>query len=274
MDDIRFVPASTFSLETFADIFTRSFEGYFYPGITTAPILALRTRVEQIDLQRSLVMLVGEEPAGQALLALRAERAWCGGFGVAANFRGRGLSHPLAAAIIDQARQANATAFQLEVLTRNEKAVKTYTRAGLAIRRDLHVFEWRSDGAALPADTALEEASPAELLAHYGRLHPVQAAWQRSLPSLLVRGGMRGLALRQGGELRGYVLYSGGAEAGRIEDLGATDADAAAAVLRGLQGRFPRLLSINEPADSPLTPAFAACGFNESDRQHEMHLAL
>src|SRR3954447_17636378 len=105
---VTFMSAASYTLESLGDIFTRSFENYFYPGTTTAAVLAARVRTEQIDLQRSLVMRVGDEPAGIALLGLRGDRAWCGGFGVMLPFRERGLAHKLAAAMLDQARQAGA----------------------------------------------------------------------------------------------------------------------------------------------------------------------
>ncbi len=99
-DQPRFLPASSFTLDALADIFTRSFAEYFYPGVTTAEVLARRVRSENLDLRSSLVMLLGDEPAGQAMLGLRGARAWCGGFGVMLPFRGRGLAQPLAAAML------------------------------------------------------------------------------------------------------------------------------------------------------------------------------
>ena len=58
-DTPRFVSAASLSLEAFADIFTRSYEGYAYNVRATAPDVAARVRTEQLDLHRSLVMLVG-----------------------------------------------------------------------------------------------------------------------------------------------------------------------------------------------------------------------
>jgi GNAT superfamily N-acetyltransferase len=107
-DQPQFLPASSFALDALADIFTRSFEAYLYPIATTAESLARRVRAEQIDLHHSLVMLVGGEPAGQALIAIRGDRAWCSGFGVMLPFRGRGLSRQLAAAMLDSARPSNS----------------------------------------------------------------------------------------------------------------------------------------------------------------------
>src|SRR5262245_28206210 len=109
-EKLSFAAASSFSLDALGDIFTRSFEDYFYPGTTNAAALAARVRTEQIDLHHSLVLRLADAPAGLALLGLRGDRAWCGGFGVMLPYRGRGLAHHLAAAMLDQARNAGARA--------------------------------------------------------------------------------------------------------------------------------------------------------------------
>jgi GNAT superfamily N-acetyltransferase len=281
---VTFVSASSYSLDALGDIFTRSFENYFYPGTTTAAILSGRVRTEQIDLQRSLVMEVGGDQAGIALLGLRGDRAWCGGFGVMLPFRGRGLAHKLAAAMLDQARQAGVYGCGLEVLTRNQAAISTYLRAGFKLVRDLLILEWRrpqvaeqdanvrEDGSHLPSIT---EAQPDALLGHFVKLHPVPAAWQRDLPTLLVRSGMQGLALMESERPRAYALLTPMPDGGaRIADFGAEDTGQAALLLTALQARYAGLLSINEPVDSTLTPAFAAAGFLEADRQHELWIDL
>lgn len=280
IEDLSFVPASSYSLEALGDIFTRSFENYFYPGTTTAAVLAARTRVEQLDLHRSLVLRVGEAPAGIALLALRGDRAWCGGFGVMLPLRGRGLAHSLAAAMLDQARQAGARVCELEVLTRNQPALKTYLRAGFQARRDLQIFEWRrpEDRPEQPAEdsaTALLEASPDRLLGQFAALHGSPPAWQRDLPALLTRGGMRGLVLGERETPSAYALLTPTPDGGaRIEDVGARNTERGALLLSLLQARYARLISVNEPSDSPLSAAFAATGFHEADRQHELWVEL
>jgi GNAT superfamily N-acetyltransferase len=296
---VTFAPAASYTLDALGDIFTRSFEDYFYPGTTTAAILSARMRTEQIDLQRSLVMRVGNDLAGIALLGLRGDRAWCGGFGVLLPFRGRGLAHELVAAMLDQARQASARGCGLEVLTRNQRAIKTYARAGFQPQRDLQVLEWHqpqapvqdgidieNEGIGRHADrqsnqpdagklqSVIAYLDPAVLLAHFMPLHPAPAAWQRDLPALLVRSGMLGLALRDGDQPRAYALLTPTPDGARIEDVGAVDAEQAATLLTALQVRYARLISVNEPADSPLTPAFEASGFIEADRQHEMWIDL
>ncbi|HRC77075.1 MAG TPA: hypothetical protein PLO33_15450, partial [Kouleothrix sp.] len=77
-DTQQFVPASAFTLDALADLFTRAFEGYRYAMRVTASLLSDRIAGENIDLHRSLVVLLGGEPAGVALLGLRGAQAWCG----------------------------------------------------------------------------------------------------------------------------------------------------------------------------------------------------
>ena len=276
--DVQFQSAAAYSLDALGDIFTRSFEGYFYAATVTAPMLSARVRAENLDLHRSLVMLLDGQPAGIALLGLRGDRAWCGGFGVAAQARGRGHAHRLAAAMLDQARQAGMRDFSLEVLTRNAAAIKTYLGAGMQVRRDLRVLEWRSESAqptGAGGGPELVGWPLQRLLADFDRLHPVPAAWQRDLPSLLVRAGLQSLALLDAGRVSGYVLFQlDAAGNARLADLGAEQVEQARMLLAGLQQRAQQIASVNEAADSPLMPAFDALGFVETDRQHELVLQL
>jgi RimJ/RimL family protein N-acetyltransferase len=282
-EDLRFSRGSAYSLDALAEIFTRSFEGYFYPQQATGALLAARARIENLDLHRTLVIESGGEPVGIAVLGLRGERAWCGGFGVAARARGRGLSHRLVAAMLEQAREAGARECALEVLTRNQRAIAAYARAGFRVTRDLRIVEWRQpETEARRRETGeqagaavLVEHAPALLLERFAVLHPAPAAWQRDLPSLLVRAKVIGLAIMAGGRAAAYALVSETADGGaHLQDLGAENDGLASALLAALQRRYARIVSVNEPADSPLTAAFDLAGFAETDRQHEMVIEL
>jgi hypothetical protein len=72
-----------------------------------------------------------------------------------------------------------------------------------------------------------------------------------------------------------YVLFQLNAEGrAQIADLGAERAEEARTLLAALQQRAQHIVSVNEPADSPLTTAFDQLGFMESDRQHELVIDL
>jgi GNAT superfamily N-acetyltransferase len=272
---IEYAPTAAFSLEVLAELFTRSFEGYFYPAVLTAEGLAWRARIEAIDLWRSVVLHVGGQPAGIALLSVRGATAWCGGFGIMPAFRGRGLAHGLAAELVSRAQEAGAARLRLEVLTRNQQALRTYERAGLRTFRDLLVLEWRRPEEWSPPGTQddVPQAEPRALLSHFDALHRHEPAWQRDLPSLLARWPLEGYALDDPLRPTAYVLARPGDEgAALIADLAALDATDAMPLIAALQVRYQRLTSVNEVAGSPAAQALLAAGFVEADRQHEMEL--
>lgn len=280
MDDApQFLPAAAFALDTLADLFTRAFAGYFYAATISAEMMANRMRVDQIDLVRSVVMQVEGVLAGLAVVALRGDHAWCGGFGITEPFRGRRLAVPLAEAMLAQARAAGARRFSLEVLTRNTPAIAVYRQVGFLHQRDVRIMRWVRDPHTAPAESTyagmLVEGEPRAFLAHFDALHPVPAAWQRDLPALLVRGGLRGLALLEDERPAAYVLFQSadGAHV-QIADMGATCTDGARVVLQALQQRYTSVASTNEPENSTLTAAFDTLGFAEIDRQHELALDL
>jgi GNAT superfamily N-acetyltransferase len=270
-----FTHASALSLEALADLFTRSFEAYFYPGVTTPQVLARRVVTENIDLLRSVVLLVDGEPSGIALLARRAQQAWCGGMGVTMDQRGRGMAHQLTTEMIRQAREAGASTLTLEVLTRNIAAMRVYERACFEVTRRLLVLVWHLDDEQSPDGPTLGAADPEALvMGHFANFHPVRAAWQRAPAALLSQPDLRGLTLCEGGELTAYALVTGDSDALRLIDLGARDERAARQIILGLQAQASSITSVNEPANSSLTPAFMRVGFVVVDEQHELTLTL
>lgn len=275
MAETSFITAAELSLNELAALFTRAFEGYFYPGTTTPQILARRVAIENIDLLYSPVLLADDEPAGVALLARRGARRWCGGFGVIALQRGQGLAHALAGEMVRLARASGGRRLDLEVLTRNGRAERVYQRAGLSATRRLLILSWRPGDEPTPATPAmLHEREPSELvLGHFAALHPVSAAWQRESATLLAMPDLQGFALHHDG-VAAYALTQGGGDELRIVDFGARDVDAAAQLLQALQARARSLFSVNEPAESPLSAAFLRASFVIVDEQHAMTIDL
>lgn len=273
----RIISAAEFSLETLADVFTRSFEQYFYPGTTSPDLLARRIRSEQLDLNHSLAIAVDDQPAGIALLGIRGRRAWCGGFGIMMPYRGKGLSHTLAQAMREHAKAAGMQSLALEVLTKNERAIKTYQALGLTIQRDLLIMDWKREDGAAPSEwpQAVRDVPIEQALKSHAQLHVVPYPWQRELTTLLILADLKALALYEQEQLVAYVAYSAASdEQARIVDVAATNSRQAQLLLQALQSRYTQLMTINEPSDSPLLPAFELCGFHESDRQHDMLMQL
>jgi GNAT superfamily N-acetyltransferase len=271
----HFVRASSLTLDAYCDLFTRSFANYFYPISLTLESFATRLRVEQQDLYRSVVLMVDGAPAGQASMGLRGDRAWCGGFGIVPEYRGRGLAAPLFAEFVAQAREAGAKTLHLEALVRNVAALSVYTRAGMRHVRKTRLLEWKAGVAAKTgAPSFAQPADMAQIAACFHRLHPVAPTWSRDLPSVLVRKGLVQAHVEREGQIAAYVLYAAHEGAARITDVGAENADQAAGLLTQLQSHYATITAIDMPADSPITAAFDHAGFREFDRQHELAMAL
>ncbi|HEV2766040.1 MAG TPA: GNAT family N-acetyltransferase [Pyrinomonadaceae bacterium] len=291
--------AASVPLEAYAALFTSSFDGYRYPVAMDAERMARRVRQEQHDLRRSLVAYAGERAVGVAALAIRGEAGWVGGFGVVPEERGRGRGRELMSALLKEARACGLRTLSLEVLSHNEAARRLYERAGMHVARDLLILErtakgvGTTDGRDIASESAsaeklsasdttsqglpasLEEAAPGELLAHFARLHRVAPAWQRDLPSLLVKGSLRGLRLTGDRDTRAYALVAREPDdTTYLVDLAADapqDAQQLSAALAELAGP---LKIVNEPEQSLFAAPLTAHGFAETDRQHEMRLAL
>jgi GNAT superfamily N-acetyltransferase len=277
MDDgVRFVSATTVSLEAYAAAFTSAFEGYPVEISVDAVWLARRVRYEQHDLLNSLVALDGAETVGVAVLAVRGLRGWVGGFGVVPRLRGRGLGRRLMSALVERARAAGLRRLSLEVLAGNTAARRLYERAGMRVTRDLLILErpaeWSPAASALPVEPG--EAPAAELLEHFSRLHPEPPAWQRE-PASLLTTDLRGLYLGARSRPRAYALVRQTREdEAFLSDLAAADARQARAMCAAL-GRLGSTLKINnEPEPGLFAAPLLEHGFGETMRQHEMVMEL
>jgi RimJ/RimL family protein N-acetyltransferase len=275
---MRFIPASSLSLESFADLFTRSFENYFYPMTMTAATFAIETRLEQLDLYHSVVLVLNDTPIGQATLALRGDKAWCGGFGIVLEHRRKGFASALLAEFLKQTREAGAKSLTLEVLQKNIVAQRLYASAGLQRQRDLRTLEWKresnSSGEKRLEPLAIQPVNMLEIISNFYRLHPVSPAWQRDLPGLIVRPNLLQLTYTVQGKLQGYVLFTAKDDIVQIYDLGAREEDIAKRLLSSLQRHYKEIHSDNEPTDNLITAVYDVCNFRESDRQYELGMAL
>ena len=102
-------------------------------------------------------------------------------------FRGIGASNALAAQMVQVAREKGLKTLQLEVLTQNVRAIKTYEAAGFVTTRRLIGVQLET--AALPdaAPTLQTQAVPLETL--LPRLYEGQPPdWEREPSSILATG--------------------------------------------------------------------------------------
>ena len=267
---MEYVEASRFSLAELTEAWNQGYAGYFVPITFSEAQMEAHLRCGPVDLDRSVVLVDGGVPAGFSFLAVRGERGWIGGFGVAPSHRGRGLSYPLFAEHVRRIREGGPPRVQLEVFTQNW-ARRVYEREGFRVTRRLPLLVGSpSGGEPLPA------VPPADALAHAARLHAAfPASWNREpeyVACALVPGA-RAAATGPAEAPTGIALYADAPAGLRVFDVAAASDEAAAALVSALgaaaAGRAARV--VNEPEGSPVHRALLAAGWSEQSAQWEMH---
>ncbi len=289
----RLVSGAAAGPQAMTQAFNRGFQGYRYAVHFTPAQLTdflLRSGMAPEDCP---VLLAWEEGrwqgAGVAVLAVEGVEAWCGGLGVASEYRGQGWGERLMLALHERARARGAQSLLLEVLVDNEPAQRLYRKLGYQEERELLIWERPARQGALPVPfERLEPADPLEVLEKLHAWHDQPPCWQRRASFL-----RRSAALMEAytipakdGLPVAYVLCKAGRDPEssraylRIFDL-ATDPQAdvlmaARPLLQALQLTYmdADLLLFNEPVESKLNRVFAALGFLVKDRQMEMRRVL
>jgi ribosomal protein S18 acetylase RimI-like enzyme len=269
---------STVDSQAIADAFNAVYEDYVMPFNLTAEQVERHISGNDIDLDASPLWL-DEDGAvvGMAMLGVRDDRGWVGGFGIAKPYRGRGLSHQLIQDVIERGKGINLREVILEVITSNTAAIRTYERAGFDHYRDLLILLRRPADLTLDIDTsAVTQADPNLLLANRPQTDD-PPAWQHEPPSLIGDQKLTGLVLGpvDAPLAMGVYLHPDDTSI-RIADMAAIDLDSAQTLLAALIQREPdkSIALVNEPEGSNSLTALYDLGWQKVMRQHEMRLEL
>ena len=219
-------PASNWSHAELAAIFNAGYEGYFTPFTLDEAAFRFMSTTFDDDLDASRVLLVDGEPAGICKLAIRGDRGWISGIGIAVPHRGQGLGEALMRAVLDQARARGLREVWLEVLVQNEPAIRLYEKLGFSYERVLEV--WTLDGLVLQehkvVPVALEQAQ-----ARIARERREREPWQRADESVAHSEGVEALESD-----RGAVLFKRSGDRISLLQGVAADEDAARELLQAL----------------------------------------
>jgi ribosomal protein S18 acetylase RimI-like enzyme len=161
-------PASDFSLADLADLLTRSFEGYFVPIRMDVSALLGMIRRDSVDLTCSRVLLANGEPAALALIARRGSASRLAAMGVVPVWRGRSAGSYAVERLLEEARQRGERTLYLEVIDRNEAAIRLYEKYGFHKMRRLFGFAASAPAGQSAALTELEIPEVADLVVHHG----------------------------------------------------------------------------------------------------------
>jgi ribosomal protein S18 acetylase RimI-like enzyme len=266
MGSVALEPASRFTHAQLAEIFNAAYEGYYTPFTLDEAAFRFMSTTFDDDLEASRVLLVGGEPAGICKLAIRADRGWIGGLGVAAAHRGNGFGEALMREVIDVAGTRGLREVWLEVLTPNAPAIRLYEKLGFETVRDVEVWtlEQRLPGQHDVRSVPLEQAQ-----ARIARERRQREPWQRADESVAHYEGVEALESD-----RGTILFKRSGERVSLLQGVAVDEEGARELIEALPAEATALHWLNGPEDDPFNAAIASLGGTRSWTQHEMMLGL
>jgi ribosomal protein S18 acetylase RimI-like enzyme len=263
---MKLEPASRYSQSELAEIFTAGYEGYFTPFVLDEAGFRFMSTTFDDDLDASRIAVVGGEAAGICKLAIRGERGWVGGMGVAPPHRGKGIGEALMRTVLEEARARGLREVWLEVLFPNEPAIRLYEKLDFERVRVLEV--WTLDG----FDSREEGAVPVPLEQAQERIRRdrrEREPWQRADESVAHLENVEALE-----NDHGAVLYRRTDDRISLLQAVADDEGAARNLLQSLPPEATSLQWVNGPSGDPLNAAIESLGGTLAWRQHEMVLRL
>lgn len=232
-----------------------------------------------VDLERSVVALVGSDVMGLAMLGVRPHHTWITRLGVLPNRRRCGAGEAMMRYLVDQSHAIGADYVMLEVIKNNEPAYRLFRKLGFEETRELLILR-RPPGPpdqVVPAYSVVlnGETRALELL----RSRTSVPSWLDDYPSLEHAGDLHALAVELADGSRGWLVYQSTIfQLGRlVPQTVRGDPEMVARVLcHALHAHHPvqDTKTENMPADDPHLPGFLAIGYFESFRRIEMRLDL
>ena len=272
MADVALEPASRRSHAELAAILTAGYEDYYTPFVVDETAFRFMTTVWDDDLDASRVAVVDGEPAGIAKLAIRGDRGWIAGIGVAVPHRGKGVGEALMNAVLAEARSPRP-ARGLARGARPERAGDPPLReARLRARSRARGVDARAAPArraCVPGTQSPRRAARAGARAHPPGADGARAVAARRRDDREPRGRRRPRERQRGHALPTY----------RRTDLAAPGrgrgtSPPPASCSRGSLRTRTTLAWMNGPAGDPFNRAISALGGSLEHRQHELVLAL
>jgi ribosomal protein S18 acetylase RimI-like enzyme len=205
-EDFKVHPATSFSLEAIAGLFTLGFEGSLVPVRMSAGALSLMIRRDSLDLAASRVFTKGDRPVAFILMCSRGWSRRVAGMGVVSDFRRIGLGHRLMETVIQDAAENRFRRILLEVVEGNDSAVRLYRELGFQVERRLVGYQMRCRNDLELTGDELREMDPRELGKILEYEAPPDTPWQLSMESIAAAGPPE-VALRLGD--KAYVLING-----------------------------------------------------------------
>ncbi|WHY88380.1 GNAT family N-acetyltransferase [Neobacillus novalis] len=261
----------------------RGFEGYFVQIEMTAETFFQRLVNEGLSMTMSLVAFDGEEPVAIILNGVRTldgkKTVWNGGTGVAASYRGKGVSKQLMDETFKLYAQEGMEVATLEAIKENERAIRLYQKYGYEIIDSVVFLSGTVEAQSVTATSIkIKPIRPEQLptLPFYKQNVPWQCQWQS------VRPGEAQVYYAAGDEPLGYCLYRRvWNQEGQLEkviiyqlelfsELTSEIINTILASICGEADNKVNIMTVNASVSNPVTQYLIENGFSKATEQVQM----
>jgi ribosomal protein S18 acetylase RimI-like enzyme len=263
-------PASDYSIEQLADIYTHARKNYLVPMPMSPGRLKEYIRVYQIDLDRSLVAVEEGDMVGVGMLGLRTGRSWVTRMGVLAGERGKGIGEKLARGLLEISDSLGIAYNQLEVISGNDGAHRLFRKLGFEDYRELLVLD-RVAGEARPPVVKADQLDRHACL-KYLEARPEPQAWTNQTESVHQVKGVEGFEIDLPSLGRGWLVFQNTGEQLARLMFETSSLEVMQELLAHLHAASPGLDANveNIPASAYQLPALEQFGYQVSFRRIEM----
>jgi ribosomal protein S18 acetylase RimI-like enzyme len=160
-------------------VFNSAFADYFVKIEMTEQSLDEKILSENIVLERSVGSFFDDKLVGFVLIGIDGKNSYNGGTGVLPDFRGQNLTVKM----YDFFFAKGFTSQQLEVITENVAAIKTYEKIGFSKSRTLGCFKGKINVSNINQDVKLKVLDEIDE-ANFHKFWNSQPSWQNSLSAI------------------------------------------------------------------------------------------
>jgi ribosomal protein S18 acetylase RimI-like enzyme len=269
------VPADQFTIQTLTDAYNQTRVDYMVPMPLNAARLAEYIEVYDINMERSVVAMAGEQILGINMIGDRTGRSWVTRLGVLPVKRRQGSGEAMTRYLLEMSQQLGHGRAILEVIKNNVPAHTLFKKLNFYEIRELLILRRPPNGDYKTPDAKIKWL-PANAAIDLLGTYPVALPWTNHPETFINAGDAAGMRCelpdgdrgwmifrKQKFYLTHFVMYT---EAG--DPIKVTQA-----LLANLHNKYPILDTHieNIAADDPHLPVFYDFGYLEAFRRIEMY---
>ncbi len=281
MENKSFFRLSDLSRVEIVNVLNEVFEDYVLHLFWTIQTLERDLKENDISLQDSFVLMLGDEPIGIALISFRDVRCRIDIMGIVKKHRRSGYGFEIVDKVIEICRWKGVKKVVLEVPSTDKAALIFYDKVGFKKTRELESLSCRTEQTDSPAFSL--EPSDIKLVTNYA--HESYGVFDRNLnwvrePSNLSRLSFYNFALLvdSSGKNHGYCIWGEKDKVFYIMDLAPREQTPYSDLLRGIlqlvADDHDYVLIPSIPTEDPLAKSARELGFKSVLVQEEMVFSL